>query len=292
MLLTSVKNNIKSILRDPTTILAFIAAVILCFIDGFDWYTGPDGSFIDTEIFLNKGIADGYARQTFFGFVNRPIHYLLFPFIAIVIALNLFKDKRTEMYDVLSASQMPFRTYYISRLLSYYIISVVLCMMMTFSYEICYIIIQIPPEAVFDWIPVLITQAVAMPVMYTSVVWIPIAWSVFFFSLTGNHIIGIVVNGIYRYIPLMINGFVYTVGYHYIHATTVGCLHLYVKDWIAYPETQRFALVHRLIGYGYPEGMYYTSFLDAIIAYLTQIVIAAVLFTVSYFLLKRRFQRA
>ena len=47
MIKTSVKNNIKSIIRDPTVILAFLAAIILRFIRGIHSYVGPNGNFID-----------------------------------------------------------------------------------------------------------------------------------------------------------------------------------------------------------------------------------------------------
>ena len=291
MLFTSVKNNLKSILRDPTTLLAFLAAFILCFMDGFDRYVGPDGSFIDTELYLFESTADDYARQTFAGFVSEPIHEMLFPFIAIVIAVNLCKDKRTETYDIISASQLSFRQYFFSKLISYYILSLGICLLMTVSYEICYIIIQIPPDPAFEWWRPLVTQAVAMIVLYSSVMFIPIAFSMFLFALTGNHIFGIVFNCVYRYIPSMFLGFGFTKWAHYVH-TIPTSLRLYLQWWLELSSASRFALQHRLFTSGIEPYVYYTSFLDALIAYGTQIVIATMLFTASYFLLKKRFSRS
>ena len=288
MLGTSVKNNLKTILRDPTTLLAFLAAFILCFMDGFNWYTGPGGEFIDKEIYLLEGTAEYHALQTFSGFVTVPIRKMLFPFIAIVIAVNLGKDKRTETYDILSASQLSFKKYFFSKLITYYILAVGICTFMTISYEICYIIIQISPNAVFAWWKVLLTQAIGMIILYSSVLFIPIAFSMFLYALTGNHIPGIVLNCVYRYIPSMFLGFNFTKWGHYVHTTPLALQH-YLKSFLTFPSDQRFAFGHKLFVAGNEPYVLYTSFSDALIAYGTQIGIAAGLFTASYFLLKRRF---
>lgn len=288
MLRTAVKNNLKTILRDPTTLLAFLAAFILCFMDGFNWYTGPSGDYIDTEIYLLESTADDYARQTFLGFVNVPIRKMLFPFIAIVIAVNLNKEKRTETYDILSASRLSFKQYFFSKLITYYILAVGISAFMTISYEICYIIINIPPDPAFEWWRPLLTQAIAMIVLYSSVVFIPIAFSTFLFALTGNHIPGIVYNCVYRYIPAMFLGFDFTDYAHFVH-TVPNALHCYLQWWMDFSADQRFIFGHRLFTAGIEPYVYYTSFSDALLAYGIQIGIAAALFTASYFLLKRRF---
>ena len=290
MLKTSIKNNMRSLLRNPTMALAILAAFILCFMNGFDWYTGPDGSFIDSQIYLDESLADSYGRQTFLGFVTVPFRTMTVPFMGIVIALDFFKDKRLGMLDLIMTSQISFLRYYISKILSYYIVAISVSFTVTFLYGTSYVIASVPPNPLFEWSRVLITEAVAMIVLYSSVLWIPIAWSVFLFALTGTHISGILFNCVYRYIPGIIYGFSFTIWAHYVY-TIPTSLHMYLQGWIAMADDKRFALVHKLFTSGLGEYIYYTSFLDALIAYFVQILIATVLLTSAYFLLKRRCQK-
>ena len=290
MLKTSIKNNVRSLLRNPTMALAILAAFILCFMNGFDWYTGPDGNFIDSQIYLDESLADSYGRQTFLGFVTVPFRTMTVPFMGIVIALDFFKDKRLGMLDLIMTSQISFLRYYISKILSYYIVAISVSFIITVLYGTSYVIASVPPNPLFEWSRVLITEAVAMIVLYSSVLWIPIAWSIFFFALTGNHVSGIIFNCVYRYIPGVFYGFSFSIWAHYVHAIPTS-LHLYLQGWIAMSDDERFALVHKLFTSGLGEYIYYTSFLDALISYFVQILIATVLLTSSYFLLKRRFQK-
>ena len=292
MIGASIKNNLKSILRDPTMLLAILAAFILCFMNGFDWYTGPGGVVIDSQLYLNENLADHYGRQTFLTFSSVPFRTMLMPFMGIVVALDFFKDKRLGTFDLITTTQLSFLRYYVSKILSYYIVAVFVSFTITILYGTSYIILRVPPDPFFDWMQVVITGTVAMIVLYSSVLWIPIAWSVFLFALTGNHIPGIVFNCVYRYIPgMMVYVFSFSIWEHYIHAIPASLL-LYLQDWIVMADEKRFALVHKLFTAGTGAYIMYTSFLDALIAYFVQIGIAAVLLTSSYFLLKKRLRRS
>ena len=292
MLKTSIKNNVRSLLRNPTMALAILAAFILCFMNGFDWYTGPDGSFIDSQIYLDESLADSYGCQTFLGFVTVPFRTMTVPFMGIVIALDFFKDKRLGMLDLIMTSQISFLRYYISKILSYYIVAISVSFTVTFLYGTSYVIASVPPNPLFEWSRVLITEAVAMIVLYSSVLWIPIAWSVFLFALTGSHVSGILFNCVYRYIPgMMVYVFSFSIWEHYIHAIPASLL-LYLQDWIVMADEKRFALVHKLFTAGTGAYIMYTSFFDALIVYFVQILIAAVLLTSGYFLLKNRLRRS
>lgn len=286
MLKTSIKNNLKTILRDPTTILAILAAVIMQFIDGFDWYTGPDGSYVDTELYLSERTAVPYILQTARGWVVKPIRTLLFPFIGVIIAVNLFKDRKTGMFDVISAGQIKFRQYFLSKILSYYIISVSLCTVLTVVYAALYIIIQVPQEPLFEWYQVFITQAVAMLVSYTSCLWVPIAWVMFWSILTGIPAVGAIFSAVYRYIPLLFTSFSFSFWESFVHLYPTT-LSMYLQSWIRFPFLE---FMERKYS-GIEPYWSYTSFPDAVLCYGIQIGIATTLFAVSYFIWKGRVKK-
>ena len=285
---TSVKNNIKSIIRDPTTILAFLAAVILRFINGVHSYVGPNGEYIDSQIYLSS---DGfqYMLNTMVGMVTVSIEEILFPFIGIIIAINIFKDKRSNMYDLVESSQISFRKYYFSKILSYYILSVALCLLVTLFFGCVYMAVNLPAGTNIAWEKVFFVQLIAIVVSYTGCLLIPIALAVFLIAITGNPIVGAIANAVYNFVPYMFVGFSRTDFGHYVYVYPMS-LHLYLKDWLLYPANERFSFEHQqLYGDGAP---FHTSFPEALFSHGLQILIATVLLTASYFLLKRRFQRS
>ena len=101
MLKQSIKNNILSIIRDPTTLLAVLATIIMRFMQGFDMYRDSSGNFVDTELFLSEN-ALSYALNSYVGFAISTLQREVFPFLGIIIAINIFKDVRTNMFDIIS----------------------------------------------------------------------------------------------------------------------------------------------------------------------------------------------
>ena len=289
MIKTSVKNNIKSIIRDPTVILAFLAAIILRFIGGVYSYVDGDWNAIDREIYLSAD-ALSYMLNTMVGNVLETISKILFPFIGIVIALDIFKDKRTDTYDLIKISGSSFRKYYCAKLISYYIISVLICAAVTALFLGVYAVLYIPPNAEIDWGTVFLAQAITVLVSYTGCLLIPIALAVFLCALTGSPVVGIVVNCVYSFIQYMFIGFSFTDFAHYVYVYPMS-LYLYLKDWPLYPPEQRFSFDFQP-SYGMDDYTFHTSFPEALFSHGLQIVIATVLLTSAYFLLKRRFQRS
>lgn len=285
---TSVKNNIKSIIRDPTVILAFLAAIILQFMDGVYSYVDGDWNAIDREIYLSAD-AFSYMLNTMVGNVFEPISRILFPFIGIVIALDIFKDKRTDTYDLIRISGISFRKYYCAKLISYYIVSVLICAAVTALFLGVYAVLYIPPNVEIDWGMVFLAQAVAVLVSYTGCLLIPIALAVFLCALTGRPAVGIVVNCVYRFIQYMFVGFSFTDFAHYVYVYPMS-LYLYLTDWPEYPPEQRFSFDFQP-SYGMGDYTFHTNFGEALYSHVLQILIATVLLTSAYFLLKRRFQK-
>jgi len=288
MIKTSVKNNMKTIIRDPTVILAFLAAIILQFIDGVYSYVDGNWNPIDREIYQSAE-AFSYMLNTMVGNVTETIPKILFPFIGIVIALDIFKDKRTDTYDLIKISGSSFRKYYCAKLISYYVVSVLLCAAVTAIFLGVYAVLYIPPNVEIDWGMVFLAQAVAVLVSYTGCLLIPIALSVFLCALTGRPVVGIVMNCVYGFIQHMFIGFSFTDFAHYVYVYPMS-LYLYLTDWPEYPPEQRFSFTFQP-SYGTGEYTFHTNFGEALYAYILQILIATVLLTSSYFLLKRRFQR-
>lgn len=289
ILMCSIQNQLKSIIRSPTILLAVLASLIYRFSMGFDHYFDASGNNIDTELFLGEE-ALPRALNAMMNFVSFPIERLLFPFIAVVIAVDLFKERNHHMLDVISAGVVSFGKYYLSKLISYWAVSIVFCFATTLLYEIAYIIIQVPANPNFDWGTLLIAQIVAMLVTYTSCVFVPIAWTVFLIGLTGVPAVGVIFNCVYFYFPMMIAGFTDGITYweHYIHVFP-STLWLYLQSWIRIPEGQWFTYKFSMAEY-YGKYKLFTSFTDALIAYGWQIGISVVLLFISGFILKKRFQ--
>ena len=291
MIKTSVKNNVLSILRDPTTILAFIAAIIMRFMNGFEMYRDATGNFVDRELFLTEE-AMSYALNSFVGFAISSLTNMSFPFLGNIVAINIFKDMKNNASDIIFSVQMSFPKYFLSKILSYHIIGVLFCLFLTLLYSVLYACIQIPPEANLEWGKLILAQIVAIFVIDTSYLLIPTAWAVLGSALTGVMFVGTIFNCIYLYLPNLIAGFQlgYTFWGHYIHVFP-HTMYLYLEKWITYPKDEFFTFVYK-DSYGPDATRMFTSFSDALLSYALQILIAAVLFTASYFLLKRRFQKS
>lgn len=289
MLKTSIKNNVLSLLRDPTTILAVLAAIIMRFIYGFDIYTDSMGNFIDTELYFSEKALD-YALNSYVGFATSIVETEIFPFVGIIVAIDLFRDLKTNMADIIFSEQFSFHKYFLSKLISYHILAMLLGLFLTVSYSITYTIVQIPAEANFEWWRVVLAQLVAILVIDTSYLWIPTAWAVFVSALTGIVFTGSIFNCIYRYIPNMIARSGLTFFDHYIHIFPITAS-LYLINWAKYPIRDIFKFEYS-DAYGPESYRMFTSILDLGISYIIQLLIATVLLTASYFLLKRRFQRS
>lgn len=285
----SVFNNLKSIMRDPTILLAALVSLVYRFSTGFENYFDMNGDNIDTELYLSAN-ALPQALGAMMNFVAFPIERVLFPFIAIVVAVDLFKEKNHNMLDVISTGRLSFRGYYISKLVSYFTVSVVFCFVITILYELVYIIIQVPANPNFDWGTLLIAQAVAMMGAYTSCILVPMAWVIFLVSLTGIPAVGVIFNCLYFYFPMVIAGFTDGITFweHYIHVFP-STLWLYLQSWIRFPQGMRFTYEYSMPEY-YGKMKLFTSFTDALLSYGLQIGISATLLLIGYFLLKKRFK--
>ena len=288
MLRLSVKNNLKTIFRDPTTVLALLFALIMNFMYGFDFYHDYNMQTVDTALYLSES-AEAYMINTVMNITYIPLERILFPFISVVIAVNLYKDRRMSLYDILRSSRLSFRQYYLSKIISYIITGFLLCFCLTAVYEVIYIFVQVPENPNFEWSTVIITQIVAMSAFYTSVLLIPCAWCVFLCALSGLTETGILMGCIYYYLPLMIASQKFTFWENYIHICPMKLV-LYLQGWMSIPDGK---WLTEQIGDSESLGIYslFSDFSQGLTAYLIQILIYTALFTAAYFLLKRRFQK-
>ena len=129
----------------------------------------------------------------------------------------------------------------------------------------------------------------AIIVICTSYLFIPIAWAIFLSALTGISSIGAIFNSVYLYFPNMIERSGITFWEHYVHVFP-HTMYLYLLKWITYPK-ELILTVKYEDPYGPEAYRMFTSFNDALISYILQLLIAAILFTLSYYLLKRRFRK-
>lgn len=290
MLRLSIKNNIKTIIRDPSTLLAILAALIMEFMYGINiQYGDVYGNMWGKELYLTE---DAFERilNTMMNLVGNPLSNIVFVFMGVVIALNLFKDIRLQMYDVMISSGLSFMKYYLSKIISYYLLALGLSFGLTMIHEILFVIFCLPSNPNFNMGTVVVANFVAMLVLYTSALLHTFSYAVFLVALTGIPFVGLLFNAVYTYIPSMISALGFGSSYYwYIHVTP-SVMFYYLKYWSMYPVEQRFQ-PHLLAGTSV-TNYFWADIYQVLISYGSLIAISLILLTISYFLLKRRLKKA
>ena len=88
MLKSNVKLNLKTILRDPTTLLAVLIAVIMQFMYGLNDYSQ---AYL-FDIYTNPGVTSEFngVMNEMMNMFAKPVAQIAFPFLGVIIAVNLF----------------------------------------------------------------------------------------------------------------------------------------------------------------------------------------------------------
>ena len=283
MLRSSVKSNIKTVLRDPTTVLALIAAVIMMYLYGLNVQINE----LDVDP-LGFGPYDFVANKLM-GAVLRPVGYLAYPFIAIVIAVNIFKDKRTDMLDVAFSSQLSYRVYFFGKLIAYYAVALGMCLLVTLSYDILFCLRFQPHRADVDWGRMLLMLLVCRLVAYLFCLPLPIAFALFFSGVTGVSATGVIFNCAYRYLGSVFYWFDYSWIAFYAYRIPIK-LEIYLKYWVLHIGEPLSTVI------GDPKSALvadlHSSFSQALTSVLALCVLSTAMIAASYFLLKRRFGKA
>ena len=290
MVAVSVKNNLKTVLRDPTTLLAILAALILEFMYGINMgYQDMYGNELGKEFYLTEG---AYERilNTMMNLVSNPIADIVFVFMGVVLAINLFKDIRLQTYDIVAASGMTFGKYYLSKIVSYYLLALMLSFGLTMLHEILFVIFCLPANPNCDMGKVVIANFVMMIALYTSALWHSFAYALFLSALTGIPLIGVLFNAVYRYLPYMFGFLSFDTAYHWYFHTTPMVMLWYFKYWITYPSEMWFSK-HLLCGNSV-TNYFWSDIYEVGISWGLLILSSVILITLSYFLLKRRFARS
>ena len=290
MIGSSVKNNLKTVLRDPTTLLAILAALILEFMYGINMgYQDMYGNELGKEFYLTEG---AYERilNTMMNLVSNPIANIVFVFMGVVLAINLFKDIRLQTYDIVAASGMSFRKYYLSKIVSYYLLALMLSFGLTMLHEILFVIFCLPANPNCDMGKVVIANFVMMIALYTSALWHSFTYAIFLSALTGIPLIGVLFNAVYRYLPYMFSFLGFSTAYYWYFHTTPMVMLWYFKYWITYPSEKWFSN-HLLCGNSVTNG-FWADIYEVGISWGLLILSSVIMLTLSYFLLKRRFQRS
>ena len=264
-MIKDIKTNLKSILRDPVTLLALFITIAL-FLSTSQLTIWMDYT---PDMFLDEN-ATGFAGILVMNIVFSPIRYLAFVFMGIIVAANIFKDKKNNAFDLFIAKNISFLRYYLSKLLSFYIIAVVFCASISFLWCTAYFVFWMPPEPNFDVGLFFLKFFKNMLLGYSSCLLKTIALPVFLSALTGLPAVGAVFNAIYYYLRLFF-----------------GDDKAYFNRFI---HTDPFAMMHYANKLVQPEPSILVPFAsDANIAFLWQFGIGNVLLVSSYFLLKLRF---
>ena len=266
-MIKDIKTNIKTIVRDPVTILALLITIVL-FLSTSQLTIWMDYT---PDMFLDEN-ATGFAGVLVMNIVFSPIRYLAFIFMGVIVAANIFKDRRNTMFDIIRARNVSFLRYYISKLISFYIIAVVFCASISILWCTAYFILWMPPEPNFDVGLFFLKFFKNMLLGYSSCLLKAVGFPIFLSALTGVPAVGAIFNAVYYFLRLIwgdpesyMNMFVHTDP----HAM------------------QRYA--NKLVQ---PEPSILVPFAsDANIALLWQVGMGIALLVSSYFLLKWRFKK-
>ena len=284
MLKSNVQLNLKTILRDPTTLLAVLIAVIMQFMYGLNDYSQ---AYL-FDIYTNPGVTSEFngVMNEMMNMFAKPVAQIAFPFLGVIIAVNLFKEMRSNAYDIMSVGQITFRQFYCGKLIAYYAIGLVMCMILGFGSEILYWIKERPFHLEVDWIDILVSQIAWMFALYTSCLLIPIAIGVFAASFSGVSVTAPILNCAYYYLPMMTP--ITKLGiFDYIHVIPEK-LFIFMKYFVVHPDDW----YHVQIGNDLSLRLgVESSFKDALLSYVSVIMIAVLLLSASYFLLKRRYEK-
>ena len=284
MLKSTVKLNLKTILRDPTTLLAALIAVIMQFMYGLNDYS---------QAYLFDMYTDPGITAEFNGVMNemmnmfaKPVAQIAFPFFGVIIAVNLFKEMRSHTYDIMSVGQISFRKFYFGKLIAYYLLGLMMSMILGFAFEIFYLIRERPFHLEVDWLRILVSQIAWMFALYTSCLLIPIAIGVFAASVSGVSLTAPILNCAYYYLPMMTP--IEKLGiFDYIHVIP-DKLFIFMKYFAVHPDDWYYIEIGNDLSARLGVK---SSFKDALISYVLIIMIAVLLLSASYFLLKRRYEK-
>ena len=268
-MIKDIKTNLKSILRDPVTILALLITIVL-FLSTAQLSIFDDDIEGIREIYLMTN-ATHFAGNLAMNIVFVPIWFLSFVFMGVVIAGNIFKDRRNNMFDIVRARNVSFLRYYISKLISFYIIAVVFCASISIVWCAVYFIVWMPPEPNFDVGLFFLKFFKNMLLGYSSMLLKVIGFPIFLSALTGVPAVGAIFNAIYYFLRLVL-GDPESYMNMFVH-TDPGAMQRYANKLVQ------------------PEPSILVPFAsDANIALLWQVGMGAALLVSSYFLLKRRFK--
>ena len=289
MLWASIKNNLKTILRDPTTALAALVAIIMQFMYGLNIY-----NYVNQIDVHPATRTYDYVMNVMMDIFAKPVFQIAFPFLGVIIAVHLFQEMRTGVYDILSAGQMSFRRFFLAKITSYYLLGLGMSVLLGLVFEILFLLVYRPFSWEVDWLLVLGAQLAWMLALYTSCLLIPIALGIFAASLSGFGAMAPIVNCAYYYLPSMLPAkwYALTSLYDYVHVAPFK-LRIFMKYWpLELDEwySVTYGMMFEVKGEAPIDCT--SSFGDAILSYFSMLLIAVALFTASYFLLKRRYERA
>ena len=270
-MIKDIRTNIKTILRDPVTILALLITIVLFLSTAqLSVFMGDIESV--RAIYLRED-ATHFAGNLVMNIVSAPITYLATVFMGVIIAANLFKDRRNNAFDIIRSRNVSFLRYYLSKLISFYIIAVVFCALTSIFWCAVNFIFYIPSNPNFDIGLFFLKFLKNILLSYSSCLLQILGWPIFLSALTGVPAVGAVFNAIYFYLWKFFGG-PETYYYRFIHANPL--------------EMQ--AYMNKLVQ---PEPSILVPFAsDANIALLWQVGMGIVLLVSSYFLLKWRFKEA
>lgn len=293
MLWSSVKNNLKTILRDPTTALAALVSIIMQFMYGLN--VDEFVTSFDIHYAENATRNYNYAMNVMMDIIAKPVFQIAFPFLGVIVAVNIFKEKRSNVYDIIMAEQLSFRQFFLSKLIAYYILGLGMSMVLGLGFEFVYIITNNPFWMGLEWFLILAAQLAWMFALYSSCLLIPIALGVFAASVSGVSVLAPIMNCAYYYLPHMLPSRMYssTKIYDYLHVVPMK-LRIFMKYWPVQLEdwskvTYGMAATDELGKALYSS--FTSTFQDAAASYFAMIALAVVLLTASYFLLKRRYEK-
>ena len=293
MLWASIKNNLKTIFRDPTTALAALVAIIMQFMYGLNVYEFVNQ--LDVHYTAKVTRAYDYIMNVMMDVIAKPVFQIAFPFLGVIIAVNLFKEKRNSAYDIISSGQLSFRQFFLSKIITYYLLGLGMSLFLGLGFEVAYIVAYDPFQLDLEWGLILGAQLAWMAALYTSCLLVPVALGVFAAAVSGFAAAAPIVNCAYYYLPYMLPKQMYllTKFHDFVHVVPLK-LGIFMKYWPVELENWHEVMYGFIATKESSWGVDLdcsSTFVEAIFSYASMIVISTVLFAASYFLLKRRYER-
>jgi len=285
MFRSNYKTTLKTLIRDPAVIIAIVAVVLMVVTQG-KWQNGYGVVHTERDLLM----------QNIFNMVRISTWCGLFPaFLGVMISSNLLSERKNNFCDILTTSNTSFRKFFFSKTLALWTVATAAHIVYLLLFSLHYWIIQAPQvEVIFREVAVhylFMEAAYFLPslLVATAIGYIGV-------SITGVQPIGAFVSLAYVF---LLNIFPVL---HMPNSVWGGILYYLPMQYECYmiqfsyfnylnPEIDRYAAMNYLLEKMLKNTGYLVTPEKALLSIVFHCVFSVTLLVISYFLLKKRYNR-